>query len=594
MKRILYPSLAILSMVMLLSCSHFDKLSENPYALTQAPAEEYVHPIVFKAQYDAMNLFRTNVCMLMQYGINHNTENTARVVSNYNITEGVIDDAWTSYYIRYGNAVKMYDQAVRDKKDGLQGVALILRSLLMMQITDTYGNVPFKDAGKLILSSGGASYYTAYDNQKDIYYALVAMLEDANALLKKETAISFNAVCDKTYEGNFDKWRRFGNSLYARVLMRIGMKVMEENAGLIEFNDDSREDIYIPDRLNDIYQSFVTGAGSYPVLRGRDDRPMVHFDKNNETEQTPFFGYSSGTWNAITACTTLCERMIDGEYKIFQIKKDDGTIEKPFGDKLLWQADATLSGHAPDPRYICWFKKLNGMPAQMISEDHEYYYEHFRSKSGNFLGGSMTRGVYSETQPEIDPIWGQIHDLQNASYYPLMQYSELPFIFAEAGARGWISVITYAGVQTLLRTAVTENILEWNEYFNENSNEVLDYVNWVMTLSEYGTPPSPINNDNILEAILTQKWIANFFIGIEGWCDYRRTGFPVLKTNGPGAANNGILPTRMRYPSDEAYRNVDSFAQAVNGWLGGSNNMQTDVWWADTNESKTNRAKGRQ
>ena len=105
---------------------------------------------------------------------------------------------------------------------------------------------------------------------------------------------------------------------------------------------------------------------------------------------------------------------------------------------------------------------------------------------------------------------------------------------------------------------------------------------------------SPFNTGNALEAILTEKWIANFFIGIESWCDYRRTGYPLLKTNGPAAGNDFILPTRMRYPSDEKYRNVESFSAAVDGWLGGSNNMTTDVWWADTPESYNNRLKGRQ
>ena len=66
-----------------------------------------------------------------------------------------------------------------------------------------------------------------------------------------------------------------------------------------------------------------------------------------------------------------------------------------------------------------------------------------------------------------------------------------------------------------------------------------------------------------------------------------------MKTNGPAAANDQILPTRMRYPSDEVYRNPEAYPAAVNGWLGGTNNNKTDVWWADTQESYQNRLKGR-
>lgn len=601
MKKILFSTLAAL---LLTACSHFDTINKDPYALYNAPAEEYVHPIVFKTTRSSIDIFRNNTCLLMQQGVNHNTENTSRIISNYNIAEGIIDDAWLSYYIQYGNALKMYDQAVADMSSpvksikqnakGLQGVALILRAHLMMQISDTYGDVPFKEAGNLILSKESAKYTTAYDSQKSIYYGIIGMFEDANKLLGEsiaDGALSFSATCDKTFQGSFDKWRRFGNSLYLRALMRVAMKVTQDDGGIIEFDDGKHEDFAVSDKLYAIYQSYLAGDGVYPVMRGRQDRPMVHFDKNNETEQTPFFAYTSGNWNAVTACTTLCESVLQGEYKIFE-RDSSGVKIKPFGDKLLWQADNPTkqgyTGHAPDPRYLCWFKKINGMPTQMLRDDHEFYYKNFLSGGGNFLGGSMTRGW----ETEKDPVWGQIHDLQNASEYPLMQFSELPFIFAEAGARGWISTITFAGVQTLLRKAVTESVLEWNTYFTESSDEVVNYVNWVMTEKEYDG--SPLNPTNAKQAILTEKWIAEFFIGIESWCDYRRTGFPLLKTNGPAAGNDCILPTRMRYPSDEAYRNVDAYNKAINGWLGGSNNMTADVWWASTLESKTNREKGRQ
>ena len=73
----------------------------------------------------------------------------------------------------------------------------------------------------------------------------------------------------------------------------------------------------------------------------------------------------------------------------------------------------------------------------------------------------------------------KIYDLKNADYYPMMQYSELYFIFAEAGARGWISSASGIGAYlALLRQGVTESILEWNPYVTAESAEVVDYVNY--------------------------------------------------------------------------------------------------------------------
>ena len=96
-----------------------------------------------------------------------------------------------------------------------------------------------------------------------------------------------------------------------------------------------------------------------------------------------------------------------------------------------------------------------------------------------------------------------------------------------------------------------------------------------------------------VEMIMRQKYVATVWVGVECWADYRRTGYPVLKTNGETAQNKQILPTRMRYPSTEAFQNAKWYDEAVNGWLGGENNMTTDVWWASTAESQSIRLLGR-
>lgn len=48
-----------------------------------------------------------------------------------------------------------------------------------------------------------------------------------------------------------------------------------------------------------------------------------------------------------------------------------------------------------------------------------------------------------------------------------------------------------------------------------------------------------------LERIITQKWIANFPLGFEGWADYRRTGYPEVF---PSVSNlsNGVIDTNRQ------------------------------------------------
>lgn len=578
MKKIMKYN-AILALTLLsLSCSKFDEMSKNPYALETAPAESFVHPIMFKTQYNLISVFRGTTVFLSQYAAMTNSEVSSRVIGNYNIPEGTSDDIWTGLYLQYGNAMAMHEQAVKEKNDKIKAVALILRSFLITQLTDTYGDIPFKEAGLLSLREGDGKYTTRYDSQKEIYKSVVCMLETANLLLSQDVdeVPSFNAICDKTYGGNYEQWRRFGNSLYARVLMRIGMKVIEEDGGVLDTGDETVGSISITRKLSELYSCFLSGAGDYPMMRSREDRPMIPFSDQNETEHTPFYTTTSGNWNTVAVCDVLTRRMLSTVQKV----DENGIV---YYESVL----STKGGHREDPRYDCWWRKVHGMPNQMIGSDVTKFLATHLSSQGNSVIGRMTYGRNAGSG-----ITGRVYDLQNASYYPLMQYSELLFIFAEAGARGWVSSISaFGNYLPLIRKAVLESILEWNPYVTEESDEVVEYLTYVLSEEEYSG--KALDSDNALEAILTQKWLGTFFIGIESWCDYRRTGYPLLRTDGPAAGNDHILPTRMRYPSDEPYRNTEYYNEAVNGWLGGTNNIQTDVWWADTQESKAIRLLGR-
>ena len=576
MKHRILP--AIILVCALAGCSKFDEMSKNPYALYEAPAESFVHPIMFKTQYSLISIFRGTTAFLAQYAVTTNSESSSSVIGNSNIPEGTSDDIWTSIYLQYGNAVAMYEQALKEENAPMQAVALILRSFLITQITDTYGDVPFFEAGRLPLSGTSDKYTTAYDSQKDIYRAVICMLEEANKLLSQTEELHFSAICDKTYGGNLDKWRRFGNSLYARVLMRVAMKVIEEDGGALDL-DETWESISVKSKLAEFYDCFVSGGGDYPMMRSRDDRPLVPFSVENETEQTPFYTTTNGIWNSTAVCDVLTRRMLDYTEAV------DSDGQKYY----KYKAKAS-GGHVEDPRFDCWWRKTNGMPNQMYNAASIKFLDNVEHKSaaGNSLIGRMT---YGNDYPSA--ITQKVYDLKNAPYYPLMNYSELYFIFAEAGARGLISSASGIGAYlALLREGVTESILEWNPYVTAESDDVVDYVNYVTNGELYSG--ATFNSDNALEAILTQKWIASFFIGIEAWNDYRRTGYPILRTDGPAAGNNHILPTRLRYPSDEPYRNPVTYKEAVDGWLGGTNNIQTDVWWADTKESKAIRLLGRQ
>ena len=355
------------------------------------------------------------------------------------------------------------------------------------------------------------------------------------------------------------------------------MKVIEENEGVLEL-DDKWGAVSVTAKLSELYGCYISGAGTYPTMRDRGDGALAFFDYDDEYAHTPFYSITSGIWNSVAACDVLMRRMLD-------------TTEKVDSDGITYYSylSPEKGGHPVDPRWDCYYRKTGAAPTQMLSEAQKRFFDsdEHKSAAGNSLVGRMTNGEVSSG------ITGKVFDVKNPSHYALMNFSELCFIFAEAGARGYIAdASSYGAFLELLKRGVTENILEWRSDLDSETPEVVDYVNYVLNGEKFSG--SAFNSGNALEAILTEKWIATFFVGIESWCDYRRTGYPLLKTNGPAAENKCILPTRLRYPADERYRNVVTYQEALDRWLGGTNNIQTDIWWASTAESRANRLKGRQ
>ena len=90
-----------------------------------------------------------------------------------------------------------------------------------------------------------------------------------------------------------------------------------------------------------------------------------------------------------------------------------------------------------------------------------------------------------------------------------------------------------------------------------------------------------------LERIITQKWIANFPLGLEAWAEYRRTGYPLLmpvtKNNSGGVVSSTRGARRLPYPQRERTDNTENYNSAVRSLLGGQDNMATDLWWAKKN-----------
>src|SRR5690606_6104497 len=81
------------------------------------------------------------------------------------------------------------------------------------------------------------------------------------------------------------------------------------------------------------------------------------------------------------------------------------------------------------------------------------------------------------------------------------------------------------------------------------------------------------------EFLGSQKYLALFWIGMEAYHEYRRTGYPVLTIGEGTVYNDHILPTRFGYPSTTMSTNPTNANLALQH-MGGDNTMKVPVWWS--------------
>lgn len=232
--------------------------------------------------------------------------------------------------------------------------------------------------------------------------------------------------------------------------------------------------------------------------------------------------------------------------------RDDHRVSKTIID-LMWTNSPNVDWR------LCLYAELDGnntyegMPNGLTSSQAASY-------NGNGIKNTSKLGNYftAATAPGM-----------------LMSYSELQFILAEAAFKNYISgdaeAYYYAGIYG-----------SYAQFGDDLVAAVEVNLGEVMTNDSLAT--NFIENDvfgwdaaNGMELIATQRWVATFDQGLQAWFEWRRTGFPVLTPAAEGM-NDGKIPVRVPYPTDEAARNPSSLAAGVT-LLGGADDLNTRVWW---------------
>lgn len=211
-------------------------------------------------------------------------------------------------------------------------------------------------------------------------------------------------------------------------------------------------------------------------------------------------------------------------------------------------------------------------------------------------------GKFAGIRPGVGPAgssysggYGFFSFLNVPSNFLLISGAESYFLLAEAALNGLTSGNAQAlytqGVQTsfalrgltaaqaatyLASTGTPANYVDYHNSSNNNTATSKVTPQWNPTMAE--------------EQIITQKWIAMWPQGAEGWAEFRRTGYPqlMLPINMVSAASfDGTIPAghfahRMPYPDQILSLAPAQSTAAVNAYLGGKDNGYTKLWWEPT------------
>ena len=181
---------------------------------------------------------------------------------------------------------------------------------------------------------------------------------------------------------------------------------------------------------------------------------------------------------------------------------------------------------------------------------------------------------------------------------PMLIFSaaEVAFLRAEAALMGWSDVC--ASAEEAYNKGIEISFLERGvegsaaDYYNNTTLKPIDFMDLHNGAYNYNIDhkltikwDNAASNEEKLERLIIQKWIANFPLGAEAWNDYRRTGYPDIFPAVDNLSTQGVTSARgqrrLRFSLTE-YESNRKNAEAAAAMIGGDRE-NIDLWWAKKN-----------
>lgn len=391
--------------VMTSGCTkNFTEINTDPNNTPNALPQQLLAPALASVMYYNQIRNRTFNNELMQVTVNQSDADAA--VFRYDFKDSYSDYLYNGWYGELTNFKDLYRIAGEEItfNRSYQGISLICQAWVYSLLTDAYGDLPFIQSN---LGRDSAIIEPKFDRQKDIYNGLFNYLEKADTLLKYKDAIVGSS--DPVYNGDVDKWRKFGNTLYLRLLLRISGKAE------------------VADTVIGKIQQIVANPSTYPVMTSNDDAAVLRWTGNGPYT-SPYVSVRAQDFRSPSICSFFIDHLVAWS---------DPRINIPVygtGGVNRWGI-APVSG------------QFKGVKSGYLAGEGE-------PKGSYFYSMDQTVGTLSPPPNTLqtEPMTGI-----------LMNYAELQFILAECAVKGWLPGDAESYFTKGVESSITFWLPNWDE-----------------------------------------------------------------------------------------------------------------------------------
>lgn len=498
MKRFIYGLTMAAGMVLATSCADkLDELLENPNAVNATTASPDF--LLNRIQLDYQSLW---------FGV---SDRGARLTRIINQGSALYEAAYTpvstngTWSNAYANILADIDfllpLAETSNLQRHMGIAKTIKAMVLMDLVDTYGDVPYSEA------LDPANFNPKVDNGQAVYAAALALLNEANGHFT--VANASGTPNDYFYNRNYTRWNKLVNTLKLKYYLntrlvdaaasRAGINALIAGGALLATGDDfvfrfgtTNAD---PDSRHPKFAGqYTAGGGDY---QSTDFMHHLTVEKGFDDPRTRYYIYRQVLTNTTSVDEQECISQIAPPHYLV----GDFPYCNPAGNRGYWGRDHL------DP---------DGIPPDGLK----------RTAFGAFPAGGRFDNDSGAPVNNINL------GMRGAGLHPIMLAAYVDFMLAEAaltlGTTGDAKALLLSGIQKHMNfvrafavggaEGATITAFEPAATFTARVNNYLAYVG-----NQFDAQP---NADKQLNVIGREYWLSLFGNGMEAYNMYRRTGKP--------------------------------------------------------------------